>query len=97
MSLIRVAGAKLGTGEFDVRIGLEWSGPQALLILENPRFGIVDVDASTPIVRFAPVTATVIADADEDEFWQVHDLARDCINQGGISEVSFVVPPDRDI
>lgn len=33
-------------------------------------------------------------DAALDYYWQVHDLAQDCVNQGGISDVLMIQPPD---
>jgi len=41
-----------------------------------------------------PVEVTVRADADaRDFFQQVHDLALDCVNQGGIANVQTISPP----
>jgi hypothetical protein len=52
---------------------------------------------SVPLARYTPVTTTVQADAEAvDYYWQVHDLAEDCINQGGITDVSLISPPERD-
>lgn len=29
-------------------------------------------------------------------FWQVHDFAQDCVNQGGVSNMLMIQPPARD-
>jgi hypothetical protein len=31
-----------------------------------------------------------------DFYWHVHDFAEDCVNQGGISNVLMIQPPERD-
>jgi hypothetical protein len=31
-----------------------------------------------------------------DFYWHVHDLAEDCLNQGGVSNVQMIHPPARD-
>lgn len=31
-----------------------------------------------------------------DYYWHVHDLAQDCVNQGGISNVLLIRPPARE-
>ena len=44
-----------------------------------------------------PVESTVnAAAADLDFYWRVHDLAQDCVNQGGVSNVRLIRPPERE-
>lgn len=53
--------------------------------------------SSTPLYRYTPVETTVNAvQPDSDFHRQVHDLAQDCVNQGGISDVRLIRPAERD-
>lgn len=97
MALIRVTGPALGISEYEVRIGLEWEGQKPLTILSPDAYGFGVEENVISLVRYAPVTATVVSDVpDLDFFWQVHDLAEDCINQGGVTRIHFINPPPRD-
>ncbi len=58
--------------------------------------GLIYDGASTPLHRCTPVEITVDAgESDLDYHWHVHDLAQDCVNQGGISNVRMICPPER--
>jgi hypothetical protein len=101
MALIRAASAHLHTGEYDVRVGIEGgydfgiSGP--ILIRGTDNFGHPFDGNSLELHRYSPVDLTVVADASAlDYYWQVHDLARDCINQGGLTHVRLIRPPERE-
>ena len=94
MALLRATSNSHGIGEYEVRIGLEWGGPKPLTMVSANTWGEEDV---TPLRRFSPITATVTADASAlDFYWQVHDLAEDCVNQGGMAFVQMISPPARD-
>jgi hypothetical protein len=72
----------------DVLVGINWRGTRPLQILTADAQGRPDLKRSTPLARFSPVIRSVVADASPlDFYWEVHDLAEDCINQGGITEV----------
>ena len=87
MALIRAVSKELGLGEYEVRVGVEWSGETSLAF----------DGTSLPIARYTPVAATVRADVDDARFFhQVHDLAEDCVNQGGIMHLEVVGPPPED-
>jgi hypothetical protein len=97
MALIRVTAEATDNDEYDVRVGIDWNGEQPLVILTKDNFGHTYDGVSTPLQRYAPVETTVIAVApDLDYHWHVHDLAQDCVNQGGISNVRMIQPPERD-
>ncbi|WP_329305730.1 ATP-binding protein [Streptomyces anulatus] len=97
MALVRATADLTGAGEYDVRVGVEWAGEGPLTILTRDTMGFVYDEVSTPLHRYTPVETTVNAVAsDPDFFWQVHDLAQDCVNQGGVSNVLMIRPPERD-
>jgi hypothetical protein len=97
MALIRATAAATGNDEYNVRVGIEWAGPESLSILTVDNFGHSYGGVSTPLHRYTPVETTMnAAEADPDFYWHVHDLAQDCVNQGGISNVLMIQPPARD-
>lgn len=97
MALVRATADMAGADEYDVRVGVEWSGKQPLVILTKDTMGFVYDGVSTPLCWYRPVEVTVSAFAsDEDFHWQVHDLAQDCVNQGGVSNVLLIRPPARE-
>lgn len=96
MGMIRAVQEHAGTSEYEVRVGIEWTGDSPLII-HTVQNGHAHDGASIPLARYTPVTETVLADAESlDFYWQVHDLAEDCINQGGITGVQLIQPPERE-
>lgn len=97
MALVRVTAKLTGNDEYDVRIGIAWTGEDPLLILTTDNSGHTYAGVSTPLYQYSPVEASVNALAsDVDYFWTVHDIAEDCVNQGGITNVLQIRPPERD-
>ncbi len=97
MALIRGAADATGGGEYDIRVGIEWTGEQPLAILTIDNFGDSYDGVSVPLYQYTPVKLTVnAAESDSDFFWHVHDLAQDCVNQGGVSNLQLIHPPERD-
>lgn len=97
MGMIRAVQEHADTSEYEVRVGIEWTGDSPIIIHTVRNDRIYD-GASIPLAHYTPVTTTVLADAENlDYYWQVHDLAEDCINQGGIPDVQLIRPPDRDV
>ena len=97
MALIRATADATGNDEYDVRVGIEWTGSEPLTILTVDNFGYSYGGVSTPLHRYIPVETTVNAvEADLDFYWHVHDLAQDCVNQGGVSNVRLIRPPERE-
>lgn len=97
MALTRVTAEATGNDEYDVRVGIDWTGEQPLMILTRDNMGFTYDGVSIPLHRYTPVETTVNAtEPDLDFFWHVHDLAQDCVNQGGISTVDMISPPDRE-
>lgn len=97
MALIRTTAEATDNDEYEVRVGIEWSGEQPLTILTRDNFGHTYDGVSIPLHRYTPVETTVNAvEPPLDYYWHVHDLAQDCVNQGGISNVLMIQPPERD-
>ncbi|MBP2521032.1 ATP-binding protein [Rhodococcus erythropolis] len=86
MALIRIAGEHFGTSEYEARVGIEWTGGTPLIIQTADTTGYPLTENSLPLTRYTPVTTTVrAADDDNDYLRQIRTLAEDCINQGGIT------------
>jgi len=50
--------------------------------------------STIPLAQYTPLEVTVRADAEDRDFHQqVHDVALDCVNQGGIAYVQSISPP----
>lgn len=97
MGLVRAAAEATDSDEYEVRVGIEWAGEQPLAILTTDNSGFTYDGVSTPLHRYTPVETTVnAAEPELDFFWHVHDLAQDCVNQGGISNLRMIQPPERD-
>jgi Putative DNA-binding domain len=97
MGLIRATAEATGNDEYDVRVGINWTGEPPLTILTMDNQGFIYGDASIPLHRYTPVETTVNAsELALDYYWHVHDLAQDCVNQGGISNVLMIHPPVRE-
>ncbi|WP_222844637.1 hypothetical protein [Saccharomonospora sp. CUA-673] len=96
MALVRATAQATGNDEYDVQVGIVWTGGEPLTILTTDNYGLPYDGVSTPLHRYTPVTTTVNAAAsDLDYYWYVHDLAQDCVNQGGISNVHMIRPPEQ--
>lgn len=97
LALVRITAEATGTDEYDVRLGIEWTGEQPLRILTTDDMGFTYSGVSTPLHWFTPVETTINATEPAlDFYWHVHDFAEDCVNQGGISNVRMIQPPARD-
>jgi hypothetical protein len=95
MALTRITAESTGSDEYDVRVGIEWTGAEPLQILTIDGSHFVYEGVSTPLHRFAPVETSVDARESDSQFHRhVYDLARDCVNQGGISHLQLIGPPD---
>lgn len=97
MALVRTMAETTDNDEYDLRLGIEWTGEQPLTILTKDTMGFAYDGASVPLHNYTPVESTVnAAEPAADFFWRVHDLAQDCVNQGGISNLLIIQPPARD-
>jgi len=97
MALIRATATVTGNSEYDLRIGIKWAGAGPLSILTTDNHGFVYDGVSTPLHHYTPVEVTVnAAGSDPDYHQSVLDLAQDCVNQGGISNLRAIRPPEHD-
>ena len=97
MALIRLTAEATGNDEYNLRVGIIWTGDDPLVLLTKDNMGLTYEGVSTPIHRYTPVETTVNAVEPAIDFhWHVHDLAQDCVNQGGISNVLMIRPPARE-
>jgi len=97
MALVREVGAELGSVDYEVRIGIDRIGTERMIMHSLDGHGLRYSGASTPIYRFIPVEATVeVGDTDEGWFHQVRELARDCINQGGLTSLQTLASCPRE-
>lgn len=93
-ALVRATAEVLGHDEYDVSVGIEWSGGEKLSILTVDGQGFSFNGVSTPLPAFIPVQSTIDANASEIDFHrQVFELAEDCVNQGGITYLHVISPP----
>lgn len=96
-ALVRTTAETTDNDEYDVRLGMEWTGEQPLTNLTKDNMGFTHDGVSVPLHRYAPVETTVNAsEPASDFFWHVHDFAQDCVNQGGVSNVLMIQPPARE-
>jgi hypothetical protein len=97
MALVRATAETTDNEEYDVRVGIDWRGDRPVLIQTKDNMGFTYDEGSTPLHRYTPVETTVNAvEPAVDFYWHVHDLAQDCVNQGGVSNVLMIRPPSRD-
>lgn len=97
LALTRITAEATGNDEYDVRLGIDWSGEQPLTILTKDNMGFTYDGVSVPLRRYTPVETTInAAEPALDFYWHVHDFAEDCVNQGGVSNVLMIHPPARD-
>jgi hypothetical protein len=97
MGLVRATAEATDNDEYDLRVGIDWTGDQALTILTKDNMGFTYDGVSTPLHRYAPVETTINAmESGSDFLGHVHDLAQDCLNQGGISNLLIIRLPELD-
>lgn len=94
-ALVRSGHRVLGHDEYDVRIGIEWTGAEVLRIFEVSWNGHAHANRSIPLRRYSPVRTTLAPALPMADFQRaVRILAADCINQGGLTELIVVKEPE---
>ncbi|OLT41333.1 transcriptional regulator [Saccharomonospora sp. CUA-673] len=92
-ALIRATAAALHHEEYDVRVGVEYTGEEPMSILTIDNAGLTYDGVSTPLRSFTSVRSTLNAAAPDSDFHrQVYELAEDCVNQGGITHLHAIEP-----
>jgi hypothetical protein len=88
MGLLRVVGERIGSVDFEVRIGIERTGPERMIMQTRDNMGGIYTEVSVPMLRYTPVEETVEASVDDESYMhQVHAIIQDCVNQGGVSNL----------
>ncbi|WKK14839.1 putative DNA binding domain-containing protein (plasmid) [Rhodococcus ruber] len=94
MAIVRATASACGTSEYEIRVGLELEANHPITILTVDTVGRPFDGVSIPIHRFTPVELSVDAAGSDDDFAaRVFELARDCANQGGISNLQKISEP----
>ncbi|MGL5861592.1 MAG: AlbA family DNA-binding domain-containing protein [Phycicoccus sp.] len=95
MALLRESSRATGiAGEYDVLLGIEWSGTERLVIETTDGRGHRFDHTSIPLARFTPIRSSVRLDADDDDYLaQVAQIALDAVNQGGVQGLQALPMP----
>lgn len=94
MAIVRATAAECGTSEYEIRVGVELQANQPITILTVDTQGRSYDGVSIPVHRFTPVESSMdAAGSDADFAANVYYLARDCVNQGGISNLHMISEP----
>lgn len=94
MGVVRAVASAVEASEYEVRVGIEWSGTGPLQIITVDSMGNIYRGSSTPVHQYVPVPTTVDARASEAEFGRAaYELARDCVNQGGVTNLHVMKEP----
>lgn len=84
--LARMVGEKTGTGEYEVRVGLESRDPSPIVMWTPGEPGFFPEDPRVTLKKFIPVTTSIgVRDSLDSVLDALRNIARDCINQGGLS------------
>lgn len=97
MAVVRAAAEFSQNGEYEFRVGIKFAGTEEpLRIITTDGSGWLYRDVSTPLHRFSPVELTFDARAEHRAFYQtVHELAKDLVNQGGVSNLQLMHTPEN--
>lgn len=92
LALVQVSAERRGWGDYETKVGLEWAGESRILMgTFVEQIGFTFTDGSIPLARFTPIRTTISCSGDDQNYrTQVHDLALDAINQGGIQHLRSV-------
>jgi len=96
MLLFTNAAEALGTlGEYDLRLGIEWTGSEPLLITTFAQHGFRFTDNSVPLGRYTPLRTSIRSDVGGDDLQrQMRDVALDAVNQGGVQNLQLIADPN---
>lgn len=96
MGAVRAIADWTGAREYDLRVGIDWPRDTPLEFLGTDPLGYPMGTGAAALRHYSPVEVTVDARADAVAFHQsVHDLALDCVNQGGVIQLRQIEPPDH--
>ncbi|MBF6079260.1 AlbA family DNA-binding domain-containing protein [Nocardia beijingensis] len=96
LALVRVASISRGTKEYEIRVGIAWSGESPLTVYRNDPRGFSGSEHQLSPAGYRPIVSMVDAGADDDDYLaQVYELAKDCLNQVGIESPWGIKSPKR--
>lgn len=96
-ALIRAVAENQNLDEYEVRVGIEWTGTAPLQILTIDGMGFTYDGVSNPIRKFTPVRASINAAGSDEAFHrEVYRLAEDSVNQGGVTHLHVISEPAPD-
>ncbi|WP_418909033.1 helix-turn-helix domain-containing protein [Glutamicibacter endophyticus] len=96
-ALIRAVAETQNLDEYEVRVGIEWTGKQPLQILTVDNTGRTYDGVSNPLRKFTPVRTSLNAAGTDNDFHQeVYRLAEDSVNQGGITYLHTIFEPTQE-
>lgn len=96
MALLRTTAQSTGDNEYEVRVGIEWSGPAPIEVHSRADFGVYTETTPYPLHRYTPVETSVDATAPDTEYQRaVYDLALSCVNQGGVPDLHEISVSDK--
>ena len=88
MALTLEASRAIGSGDYEVRAGLVWTGDNPLSFTTTAESNSSSKWPATTVARYSPVTMSVRTDVDDLAFGdQVVDFAEDMVNQGGVRKL----------
>lgn len=97
MALTRLTAETTSNDEYEVRVGINWTGDQPMTMMARDDYGFGYNSGASSVPQNIPVETTVNAAASAPSFHrQVFDLVMDCVNQGGIREPRLIKPLPND-
>lgn len=92
MALVRKTSAQVNGGDYDIRIGIEWSGNESLTFDAHGSWGSY---TSAVLPAYTPIRLTAPTGGSSDDFYDaVHQLVRDAVNQAGAHEPQLMLARD---
>lgn len=92
-ALVRATAEALRHSEYEVQVGIEWPGDEPLQIFTIDGQGFTYDGVTTPLRVYTPVRSTIDFAAPHEDFHrQARQLAEDCVNQGGITNLHVIRP-----
>lgn len=94
MGLVRATAERTHNSSYDIRVDIRWTGEEPLMLTTTDNFKRAGrTDYTVPLHQYTPVEVTLDAREPERSFAEhTADLARDCINQGGIAALQLIKP-----
>lgn len=93
LALLRTTAAHLGANDYEVRIGIEWTGVDQMVFQSSTGY---DFHTTATMNRYPPILMSVRTDLDADQYYDiVYDVITDAVNQAGAREPTMMSPRNR--